>query len=908
MFYRLILCCWLLISFGTLAKPISCDQLTEQTKNVNGLLKSGSYTEVVDIVPLLEKQYGYCQKLQPNDFHELFRAQLSAARKLNWQDESYLNIFDKAKSNLLLLRTNIAISAFEIALQEINYLILRKQLDQALDKASSTLNKYDINTETHQQVHKVHAQLARIYIYRGELNNAIESSITSIFLIKQFDADKHIHIGWLYSNLGAIYYHLRDLPKAKRTFLAAEKEWLLSYDSDHENFANIYSNIASVEKELPQGDLQESLAKYERAFEIYKKHYPINHSRILTVLSNLAVTSLQVNNREKADEYFQLFAENYDVENSRFNESGHHGSYISFLTQQGRINEAIAWFGKIEQSIIKRNSSYKMLFSGIDSFIKLYTQNNKLLLALQWAEFRIEKTVEFVYTISQDDALIIPFFRNENQREFLSFLSNLHIKIQQEDDAKLRVKSDDILIQALSVFNANKATKNQRLQFEFISSKGAKNKAQLLAQKSRLLQSASQAETSVAQLALLTAELAKINNKLKLVDANLSSSSRIKSYSTKDFQKLINNNQSIVYFIQSKSHINAVVLEHDRMTVIDIQDFEQALFENKIEELRASVQQANIDYSFQLKEFNVKRAIELYDHLITPLALKPHVTFVQTPLVERLPLAALVKKTDVLADKSLVYLAQEHQVSFITSLLSLHRERSENTKLFSSLAFGAPSLNIRNTDNRLAAKITLTENRQANIDLIKMLPSLPYTNEEIASFSKLLNNNRVYTQDQATESEVRRQINKNNYIISFATHALLVEYPSGKTLSALVLTPELGTSKVDEGLFTTEDIESMEVNAELVVLSACNSAFSENGVSNDLSGLAASFIFSGTKNVLVSTAQISDVATAKLMTEFYTNVDEGFSKALMKGMNAMINSEQYSHPYYWANFRLIGTE
>ena len=66
------------------------------------------------------------------------------------------------------------------------------------------------------------------------------------------------------------------------------------------------------------------------------------------------------------------------------------------------------------------------------------------------------------------------------RREFLSFLSNLHIKIQQEDDAKLRVKSDDILIQALSVFNANKATKNQRLQFEFISSKGAKNKAQLL--------------------------------------------------------------------------------------------------------------------------------------------------------------------------------------------------------------------------------------------------------------------------------------------------------------------------------------------------------------------------------------------------------------------------------------------
>ena len=273
-----------------------------------------------------------------------------------------------------------------------------------------------------------------------------------------------------------------------------------------------------------------------------------------------------------------------------------------------------------------------------------------------------------------------------------------------------------------------------------------------------------------------------------------------------------------------------------------------------------------------------------------------------------MPLAALAKQNSNIKDKGIVYLVQEHQINFIPSLLSLHRGRSENAKLYSSLAFGSPSLNQQNSDMRIAAKIILTNNQKENIDKINALSSLPYTNDEMKAFATQLKNSKVYSQNKATESNVRQQLRQNSHILSFATHALSVEYPSGKTLSALVLTPEPGTTNIDEGLLTTEDIESMDINTDLVVLSACNTAFSEDGASNDLSGLTSSFIFAGAKNVLVSTSQINDAATAKLMTEFYANIDSGYSKALMAGMKAMINSEEYSHPYYWANFRLIGVE
>lgn len=906
MLYRLFFCCWLLVGFDVAAQPIPCDKLTERVEQIKALLRAGEYAEVTNLVATTEQQYSACQVLLANAFHEMYRANLSAARKLNWKKGDYLKIFDKAKSNLLLLKTKVAISTFEITLQEIDYLIFKKQLDNALSKALSTLAKYDKIAETHQQVHKVHAQLARIYIYRSELSHAIESSITAISLIKQFDPNNHIHIGWLYNNLGAIYYHLRQFSKAKETFIATEKQWLLSYDHDHENFANIYANLASVEKKIANGDLQQALIMEERAFEIYKKYYPSDHPRILSLVSNLAVTSWQMSNNQKAAQYFQLFAENYDVENSRFSESGHHGSYISFLTEQGRINDALAWFGKVEELTKTRNASYKMLFSGIDSFIKFYTKTNQLLLALQWAEFRREKTVEFVNTISQDDALTIPFFGNENQREFLVFVSDLHLKVQQVENTKLLERSEDNLLKALSLFTANKATKNQRLQLAFSKGEEEKGKAQLLAKKSRLLQSVSQANVNVEQLRLLKASLSKINNKLKLIDASVSvNAGSLVSLSAKALQKRVRKAQSVVYFMQSKYRINAVVIDQDKITVVNLKDIEQGTLEGKVIALRDSVRQASVDYIFQLKEFNVAKAIELYEHLISPLPLKPHVTFVQTPLVEQIPLATLINKNAISGHQ---YLAQAYQISFIPSLLSLDGERSQDTHLYHSLAFGSPSLNNSNSGKRLAPKITLSDDKKKNIDIISMLPSLPYTDEEIAFFSKSLQNNRVYTKEQATEREVKKQINSNNYIISFATHALSVEYPSGKTLSALVLTPDQDTENIDEGLLTTEDIESMDINAQLVVLSACNTAFSEDGASNDLSGLASSFIFAGTKNVLVSTAQIDDKATAQLMTEFYANVDSGFSKALMQGMNAMIKSKDYSHPYYWANFRLIGAE
>jgi len=907
MLVRLLPFMLLACTFVSYAETENCELLKEKVQEVDELKNNSDFEQVISLSKKVEFSYAHCQKGNPVEFHRLLYSTLSSARKLKLDEQAYNQILIKIKANLKYIEGDSSLRAFEVHLQEVDFLLIKNKLDLALTKTLKTLKKYENNSLVIPHLFKTHAQKTRIYLYKNELDKAIESSIIAIDSIKKHAPEKYAHLGWYYSNLGVANYLSGDFQSAYKHFLATEKEWLKIRKPEHADFASLYTNIGSVVNMLPGDNAEESIEFHKKALAIYQKHYSNSHHRVLTALANIAGTYQQTGDEDSAGQYFEQYALSYDFKKSKFTDLGRHGLYIAYLTKESRIKDAISWYRKVEKVIEQESYDYNPLFEGMDAFVGFYTEKGRLNLAFEWAKLRFQKTVEFVGTIS-DEKRLVRFFEEVAQREYLIVLSNLYLKVQEQGSDKLLEQSSETMLQALSVFNANKATKNQNLQFEFSQGSESKEKAQLLTHKSRLLQSASQASITVEQRELLAAEIAGIDNKLKLVAPNFPANSNdFKPYSAHDIQKQINENQSIVFFIKSKNRINAVTLENNAINVIQLQEIGHSLFESKVKELSESVQQANVDYIFQLKEFNVETAIELYDHLIKPLALKQHITFIQNSFVEKLPLAALVKQVDF-KDKGITYLAQEHQISFIASLLSLHRERSENSKPYRSLAFGSPSLNIQNSDMRIADKIILTNNQRENIAKINALPSLPYTSVEMRSFAKELKNSKVYSQSKATESNVRQQLDQNNHILSFATHALSVEYPSGKTLSALVLTPESGTTNIDEGLLTTEDIESMDINAELVVLSACNTAFSEDGESNDLSGLTASFIFAGAKNVLVSTAQISDVATAKLMAEFYANVGDGYSKALMTGMNSMINSEEYSHPYYWANFRLIGNE
>ena len=114
---------------------------------------------------------------------------------------------------------------------------------------------------------------------------------------------------------------------------------------------------------------------------------------------------------------------------------------------------------------------------------------------------------------------------------------------------------------------------------------------------------------------------------------------------------------------------------------------------------------------------------------------------------------------------------------------------------------------------------------------------------------------------------------------------------------------------LSDGMLTVKDIFSMNIKANLLVLSACETGLNEQKPGDELIGLTRAFLYSGTRSIMVSLWSVSAVSTLKLMESFYKKIkDEKMSKAeaLQKAQIEMMQDARYAHPYYWAPFILIG--
>ena len=144
-------------------------------------------------------------------------------------------------------------------------------------------------------------------------------------------------------------------------------------------------------------------------------------------------------------------------------------------------------------------------------------------------------------------------------------------------------------------------------------------------------------------------------------------------------------------------------------------------------------------------------------------------------------------------------------------------------------------------------------------------------------------------------------------IIHFATHGLVdSEHPE---LSGLVLSLVDKDGQPQDGFLQLQDIYNLNLQADLVVLSACETALGKEISGEGLIGLTRGFMYAGASRVVASLWRVSDVATAKLMAEFYRAMEKDgmpASAALRAAQIKMLKQKRWSDPYYWAAFQIQG--
>ena len=190
---------------------------------------------------------------------------------------------------------------------------------------------------------------------------------------------------------------------------------------------------------------------------------------------------------------------------------------------------------------------------------------------------------------------------------------------------------------------------------------------------------------------------------------------------------------------------------------------------------------------------------------------------------------------------------------------------------------------------------------------------------EVEAIAKVLRIERgnIYLGLAATETAVK-QAKLNQYrIVYFATHGLvsgdIEQFTKAKAEPALALTIPDNPNELDDGLLQASEVTQLKLNADWVVLSACNTAAEDKPGAEALSGLARAFFYAGARSLVVSHWAVSDAATARLMVDtFQTSRNDpklSHAQSLRKAMLNMLESprtELFLHPRFWAPFIVVG--
>jgi CHAT domain-containing protein len=196
---------------------------------------------------------------------------------------------------------------------------------------------------------------------------------------------------------------------------------------------------------------------------------------------------------------------------------------------------------------------------------------------------------------------------------------------------------------------------------------------------------------------------------------------------------------------------------------------------------------------------------------------------------------------------------------------------------------------------------------------------LPETADELCDVAQNLGiepDTHVYIGAKATETEIKRLSNEGTLaryrIIHFATHGAVAGELSGASEPGLILTPPDKASEADDGYLSASEIAGLKLDADWVILSACNTAAGNAKGAEALSGLARAFFYAGARSVLVSHWAVASEPTVKLVAkaidELKHNPKIGRADALRRSMLSMIDSgkDYEAHPAFWAPFVLVG--
>ncbi|UXX81065.1 CHAT domain-containing protein [Reichenbachiella carrageenanivorans] len=794
------------------------------------------------------------------------------------------------------------------------------------------------------------------YLHLGQNEEAIESLLAGLALFEQGKATDSKEQASCYNDLGIAYWNNGNTDLSLQYLQNALNLREQLHGQNHPSVADTYNNIGLVNADI---NTFASVIYFKNALTIYRSIYEPNHPKIALVLNNLALQYDEQEEYAKALEYLQQVSAIWDqlytgdhpskaftafsignlyYHQQAYDEAQVHldQALIMYSRLYGNKHPEIANIYNLKGDIYQKQGEYKMAVEILQMAIyanlagqeltdiyqnpKLenYYNADILLSSLQqksdaFETYHYNKTLKFRDLKAALETL-------EKADELVSHIRQ--IRLSEKDKISLSAKASEIYEAGVSLsYQMSQVVFSPRLYLEKTFYFAEKSKSAVLLSAiqdtnakefsgipSELIATESQIKSDIVRqeqlLATNQAPEKEAELKQKLLSLNNHYNDFVRKLET-DYPNYYNLKFNVKHVelpaLQSALPPKTALITHftteNRIyTFCVTADSYEVYNRPKAEDFDKQIMGLRNAMKYDVKKSFLTTAQRLYSELF-PMKLKSTIDqliIIPEGSLSTIPFETLVtdsKLTDEIGYSQMPYLIKKYNISYDNSA-TLFVQRKKEIEEYK----GATE------DILLIAPIHFSQH--AYQGLTSRLNDLPGSEAEINEIKYLFKaKSRVadlLTETNASKPNVTDPSIKKYKYIHFATHGMVNESE-----------PNLSRIFLQDGSLYSGDIYNIDIDADLVCLSACETGLGKISKGEGIIGLSRALLYAGAKNLVVSLWTVADESTSKLMIDFYNNhlyssTYNTFSGALRKAKLSLINGEQYNRPYYWAPFVLIG--
>lgn len=689
------------------------------------------------------------------------------------------------------------------------------------------------------------------------------------------------------SNIGVTYADMKDFHKALAVHLQVLP--LRLENNDRDGRASTLNNIAGCYQNL--GDKAKALDAYTQALTLHRSIG--NRRQLANTLRNLGTFHRDLNENEKALEYFNEALQISRAIGDRHGEASTLAHLAKLERNRGHLVEA---HKLIEQAIAATES------------LRVNLKGQQLRAAfLAAARKYYELDIEVLMRLHDErpsegfDAAALQVSERGRARSLLELLREARAEIRQGVDPSLIEREKEL---------RNAIAARAERQTRMLNGKYTEEQASGLAQ----------------EIDALTTEYEQLQARIRETSPRFTALTQPAPLSASEIQKQVLDPDTLLLeyaLSEQKSFVWAVTRNSVKSFELPARDkIEQAarryyelltargraIPNETLEQRQRRLDQAEAEYSTAAKA--------LSQMLLGPVAAElqqQRLVIVGEGVLQYVPFAALpgADGTPLIIRHEIVSLPSASVLAVLRNETANRKPATRNVAVLADPVFSPndPRLAVANNAHGTPVTDAGDTQRSASESGVAELSRLRFSRQEADEISRLAGEKRnLKALDFAASRSVAMSEQLSDYrIVHFATHGLINNHHPD--LSGIVLSLVDQQGRPQNGFLRLYDVYNMKLDADLVVLSACQTALGKEIKGEGLVGLTRGFMYAGAPRVVASYWRIDDRATADMMKRFYTAMlRDGLrpAAALRAAQVSMSQDKRWQSPHYWAAFTIQG--